>query len=281
MLDSPAPAVPDVPLGGGTTIPQVGFGVFQVAGDDTFAAVTAALEAGYRSIDTAAIYFNESEVGQAVHDSGIPRQDLRITTKVWNTDQGYESTLAAFDASLERLGMDYVDLYLIHWPCPARNQYLETWQALEKLLADGRTRAIGVSNFTVSTLERLLASTDVVPAVNQIELHPRLQQAELRDFHARHGIATEAWSPLARGGSLLDDPSITSLADRHGVTPAQVILRWHIQLGNIVIPRSTNPGRAAKNIDLFGFALDPEDMDLIATLDDGGRIGPDPETYDP
>jgi 2,5-diketo-D-gluconate reductase A len=280
-MAAPGAAVSDVQLAGGTTIPQVGFGVFQVAGPDTVAAVTAALEAGYRSIDTAAAYLNEAEVGQAVRESGIARQDLRITTKVWNTDQGYDSTLAAFDASLERLALDYVDLYLIHWPAPARNLYLETWQALEKLLADGRTRAIGVSNFTVPYLERLLAASNVVPAVNQIELHPRLQQTEQRAFNARHGIATEAWSPLARGGDLLADPTITGLAAKHGVTPAQVILRWHIQLGNIVIPRSTNPGRIAQNIDLFGFALDDDDIDSIATLDNGGRIGPDPDTYEP
>jgi len=280
MSDQPQTSVPDIALTGGTTIPQVGFGVFEVSGDETAASVTAALEAGYRSIDTAAIYFNEAEVGQAVRDSGIPREDLRVTTKLWNSDQGHDNALAAFDASIERLGLDYVDLYLIHWPSPGRDLYLETWRALESLLADGRTRAIGVSNFQVPHLERLLAETDVVPAVNQIELHPNLPQAELRAFNQAHGIATEAWSPLARGGALLADPTITGIAGRHGVTPGQVILRWHIELGNIVIPRSVNPGRIAQNIDLFGFSLDAADLHQIAALDNGGRIGPNPDTYD-
>ena len=277
MTDLP---VPDIALAGGTTIPQVGYGVFEVAGDETVASVTAALEAGYRSIDTAAIYFNEAEVGEAVRASGIPREDLRVTTKLWNTDQGRDEALAAFDASLERLGLDYVDLYLIHWPCPGRDLYLETWRALESLLADGRTRAIGVSNFQVPHLERLLAETDTVPAVNQIELHPNLQQPELRAFHAANGIATEAWSPLARGRSLLGDPTLAAIADAHGVTVAQVVLRWHVQLGNVVIPRSVNPGRIAQNIDVFGFELTAADVEQIAGLDRATRIGPDPDTYD-
>lgn len=280
MPDQADTAVPDIALAGGTTIPQVGFGVFEVAGDDTVASVAAALDAGYRSIDTAAVYFNEAEVGQAIRDSGIPREDLRVTTKVWNTDQGHDNTIAAFDASLERLGLDYVDLYLIHWPCPARDLYVETWKTLETLLAGGRTKAIGVSNFQVPHLERLLTETDVLPAVNQIELHPNLQQAELREFHAHHGIATEAWSPLARGRSLLGDITLEEIAGKHGVTTAQVILRWHIQLGNIVIPRSVNAGRIAQNIDVFRFALDDDDLERIAGLETGGRIGPNPDTFD-
>jgi len=278
MPDRVSSAVPDIALVGSTTIPQVGFGVFEVAGDETAASVTAALDAGYRSIDTAAIYFNEAEVGEAVRDSGIPRDELRVTTKVWNSDQGHDGTLAAFDASLERLGLDYVDLYLIHWPCPAQDRYIETWHTMESLLAGGRTKAIGVSNFQIAHLERLLAETDVVPAVNQIELHPYLQQAELRAFHERHGIATEAWSPLARGRLLLDDATIATIASSHGVTPAQVVLRWHIEIGNIVIPRSVNPGRIAQNIDLFGFRLDASDREQIAGLERGGRIGPNPDT---
>ena len=272
--------VPDVALLGGTTIPQVGFGVFQVSGDETVATVTTALKAGYRSIDTAAIYFNETEVGEAVRASGIPRDELRITTKLWNTQQGYGDTLAAFDESLERLGLDYVDLYLIHWPCPDRDRYVESWGACEALLESGRTKAIGVSNFQVPHLERLLAETNVVPAVNQIELHPNLSQAELRDFHDRHGIATEAWSPLARGGALLKDPILVGLARKYEVTVAQVILRWHLQLGNIVIPRSVRPERIRENIDLFGFTLDTRDLTLIAELETGRRIGPDPDRFE-
>jgi 2,5-diketo-D-gluconate reductase A len=279
MPDQPSPAVPDIELAGGTTIPQVGFGVFEVSGDETAASVTSALDAGYRSIDTAAIYFNEAEVGQAVRDSGIPRDEVRVTTKVWNSDQGYDATLAAFDASLERLGLDHVDLYLIHWPCPAQDKYLETWRAMETLLAGGRTKAIGVSNFQIPHLERLMAESDVVPAVNQIELHPYFQQAELRAFHQRHGIATEAWSPLARGRLLLDDPVIAAIAGAHGVTPAQVVLRWHVEIANIVIPRSVNPERIAQNIDLFGFALTASDLEQLASLDRGGRIGPNPDTF--
>ena len=274
-------SVPDIALTGGTTIPQVGFGVFELSGgDETIDSVATALDVGYRSIDTAAIYFNETEVGEAVRASGIPRENLRVTTKVWNSDQGRDTTLAAFDASLERLGLDYVDLYLMHWPLPKRDLYIETWKAMEELLEGGRTRAIGVSNFQVAHLERLLAETDVVPAVNQIELSPHLQQDELRAFHAAHGIATEAWSPIARGGALLSDPTVTGIAERHGVTPAQAVLRWHLQLGNIVIPRSSNPGRIAQNLDLFGFELDQDDLDQIAGLEQGTRVGPDPDTYD-
>lgn len=276
-----ASVVPTIELTGGTTIPQVGFGVFEVAGEETAASVRSAIEAGYRSIDTAAIYFNEAEVGEAIRSSGVPREELRVTTKLWNSDHGHDEALAAFDASMERLGLDYVDLYLIHWPVPANDRYVDTWRALESLLASGRTKAIGVSNFHVPHLERLLTETDVVPAVNQIELHPYLQQAELREFHQAHGIATEAWSPLARGRLLLDDTTVAEIATAHGVTPAQVVLRWHVQLGNIVIPRSVNAGRIAQNIDLFGFELDDADVERLAGLERGGRIGPNPDTYNP
>ncbi|WP_433259061.1 aldo/keto reductase [Streptosporangium sp. CA-135522] len=259
-------------------MPQLGFGVFQVPEDETARAVADALEAGYRSIDTAAIYGNERGVGQALAASGLPRDDLFVTTKVWNSDQGYDSTLTAFDTSLAKLGLDHLDLYLIHWPTPARDLYGETWKAMEKLLADGRVRAIGVSNFQPAHLTRLIEAAGVIPAVNQIELHPNLQQAELREFHARHGIVTEAWSPLAQAG-VLEDPVVTEIAGRHGRTPAQVVLRWHVQLGNVVIPKSVTPARIRENIDVFDFALTDDDMKAIAGLNKGARIGPDPDTF--
>lgn len=269
--------VPTVTLNNGVTIPQLGFGVFQVPDDETTAAVSAALEAGYRSIDTAAIYGNEVGVGRALAASGIPREELFVTTKLWNADQGYDATLAAFDASLAKLGLDHVDLYLIHWPTPAHDLYPESWRALEKLAADGRIRAAGVSNFQPAHLRRLLETGTLVPAVNQIELHPGLQQAELRAFHAEHSIATEAWSPLAQG-ALLTEEALVSIAERHGKSPAQVVLRWHLQLGNIVIPKSVTPERIRQNFDVFDFALSAADMDAVAALDRGMRTGPDPDT---
>ncbi|MEV6183232.1 aldo/keto reductase [Streptomyces sp. NPDC052015] len=270
-------AIPTITLNNGVEIPQLGFGVFQVPDAETTAAVTAALEAGYRSIDTAAIYGNESGVGRALTGSGIARDDLFITTKLWNADQGYDATLKAFDASLDKLGLDYVDLYLIHWPTPARDLYRETWKALEKLAADGRIRAAGVSNFQPAHLQRL-DGADLVPAVNQIELHPGLQQNQLRAVHADLGIATEAWSPLAQGAVLGDD-AITTIAAQHGKSPAQVVLRWHLQLGNIVIPKSVTPARIRENLDVFDFVLSDDEMAAIATLDRGLRTGPDPDTF--
>ncbi|MFE6041189.1 aldo/keto reductase [Streptomyces sp. NPDC056452] len=269
--------VPSVTLNNGITIPQLGFGVFQVPDDETAAAVSGALDAGYRSIDTAAVYGNEAGVGRALATSGIPREELFVTTKLWNADQGYDSALAAFDASLAKLGLDYVDLYLIHWPTPARDLYPDSWRALEKLLADSRIRAAGVSNFQPAHLRRLIDAGSLVPAVNQIELHPGLQQEELRTLHAEHGIATEAWSPLAQG-ALLDDSALVAIAARHGKSPAQVVLRWHLQLGNVVIPKSVTPARIRDNIDVFDFELSPADMDAIAGLDRGMRTGPDPDT---
>ncbi|WP_426499574.1 aldo/keto reductase [Streptomyces sp. D54] len=269
--------VPTVTLNNGVTIPQLGFGVFQVPDDETSAAVSAALEAGYRSIDTAAIYGNEVGVGRALAASGIPREELFVTTKLWNADQGHDATLAAFDASLAKLGLDYVDLYLIHWPTPAHDLYPESWRAFEKLAADGRIRAAGVSNFQPAHLRRVLETGTLVPAVNQIELHPGLQQAELRAFHAEHGIATEAWSPLAQG-ALLNEEALVSIAERHGKSPAQVVLRWHLQLGNVVIPKSVTPERIRQNIDVFDFELSAADMDAVAALDRGMRTGPDPDT---
>ena len=271
-------SIPTVPLNNGVEIPQVGYGVFLVPAAETRAAVTSALETGYRHIDTARIYGNEQAVGSAVAESGIARDELFITTKCWNSDQGYDSALAAFDASVQRLGLDVVDLYLIHWPMPSKDRYVDTWRAFEKLYADGRARSIGVSNFHPPHLRRLFDETGVVPAINQVELHPWLQQDELRRFHAEHGIVTEAWSPISRGEKL-GDPTVGAIADKHGVTPAQVILRWHLDLGNVVIPKSVDPGRMAENLDLFGFQLDAHDTEAIATLDSGLRVGPDPDTY--
>ncbi|MFD5871520.1 aldo/keto reductase [Streptomyces sp. NPDC060322] len=271
------PTVPTVTLNNGVTIPQLGFGVFQVPDDETTTAVAAALEAGYRSIDTAAVYGNEAGVGRALAESGLTREELFVTTKLWNADQGYDATLAAFDASLAKLGLDHIDLYLIHWPTPARDLYADTWRALEKLRADGRIRAAGVSNFQPAHLRHLRQESSLVPAVNQVELHPGLQQSELRAVHAEYGIATEAWSPLAQG-ALLDDQLLVSLAERYGKSPAQVVLRWHLQLGNVVIPKSVTPARIRQNIDVFDFALSTADMDAIAGLDRDMRTGPDPDT---
>ncbi|MCG8918835.1 aldo/keto reductase [Actinokineospora sp. PR83] len=271
--------VPNVTLNDGTTIPQLGYGVWQVPQDEVTAAVTTALEAGYRGIDTAAIYGNEEGTGAAIATAGIPREELHVTTKLWNSEQGYDSTLRAFDESMSKLGLDYLDLYLIHWASPRRDKYVDTFKAFEKLRADGRVRSIGVSNFHVPHLERLLAETDVVPVVNQIELHPNLQQAELRAFHEKHGIATEAWSPLA-SGQLLKDEAIAAIGEKYGKSTAQVILRWHLDLGNIVIPKSVTPDRIRANIDVFDFTLDDDDRKTLAGLDNGTRTGPNPDTFE-
>jgi 2,5-diketo-D-gluconate reductase A len=267
-----------ITLNNNVHIPQLGFGVFQVPPEDTERVVSTALETGYRSIDTAAAYQNEEGVGRAIASSGLARDEVFVTTKLWNPDHGYDRALRAFDASTRRLGLDTVDLYLIHWPVPAADRYVETWKALEKLAADSRVRAIGVSNFTVEHLRRLFAETGTVPAVNQVELHPHFQQADLRAEHAEHGIATEAWSPLGQGAAL-SDATVTGLAERHGVTPAQVVLRWHLQLGNIVIPKSVTPARIRENFDVFSFDLSAEDLSAIADLETGRRIGPDPATF--
>jgi diketogulonate reductase-like aldo/keto reductase len=268
-----------VTLNNGVEMPRVGFGVFQVPDADTEAAVTAALDAGYRSIDTAAAYRNERGVAAALAKSGIARDELFVTTKLWNADQGYDNARRAFDASLARLGLDHLDLYLIHWPTPDRGLYQDSWRALEQIAADGRARAIGVSNFTAEHLRTLIDAGAAVPAVNQVELHPTFVQEQLRRFHTEHGIVTEAWAPLAQGGAVLVDPVITGIAERVGRTPAQVILRWHLQLGNVVIPKSVTPSRIRSNFALFDFELTAEDVTAISKLDTGKRNGPDPETF--
>ncbi len=272
-------SVPVIELNNGVRMPQLGYGVFKVPDDETATAVKAALDAGYRSIDTATVYGNEKGVGQALAESDVPRDELFVTTKLWNSAQGYDSTLKAFDESMAKLGLEQLDLYLIHWPTPQRDKYLDTWKAFEKLYADGRVRAIGVSNFQPAHLERLMDASDVVPAVNQIELHPYLQQQEVREFDAKHGIATEAWSPLAKGGSLLGDPIVAELTVKHSRTPAQIVLRWHLQLGNVVIPKSVTPSRIEENFDLFGFTLTEEEVESLNPLDRGERTGPDPDTF--
>jgi 2,5-diketo-D-gluconate reductase A len=271
-------SIPSVALHDGVEIPQLGFGVFQVPPEDTQEVVEEALASGYRHIDTAGAYRNEAGVGKAVAAAGVAREDVFVTTKLWNSAQGYDSTLAAFEKSLERLGMDRVDLYLIHWPVPSEDRYLDTWRAFERIHGEGRSRSIGVSNFRVEDLERLEGEAERLPTVNQIELHPSLQQAELRAWHADHGIATEAWSPLAQG-ALLDDGTIETIAAHHRKTPAQTILRWHLQIGNVVIPKSVTPERIRENVDVFDFELSEDDMAALARLDAGERIGPDPATF--
>ena len=271
--------VPSLRMYNGLEIPQVGFGVFLVPPEETKQAVAEAIKAGYRLIDTAQGYRNEEGVGAAIAESEVPRDELFITTKLTNSEHGYDTTLAAFDGSMKKLGLDVLDLFLIHWPLPMFDQYVETWRAFEKLLADGRVRSIGVSNFEIAHLERLLAETDVTPAVNQIELHPQFPQEELRAFHDEHGILTESWGPLGQGKGLLEDPSIVEVAQRKARTPAQVVLRWHLQLGCVVIPKSANPDRIRENIDLFDFELDDADMAEISKVRTGERLGGDPNVF--
>lgn len=269
--------VPNVKLNNGTSIPQLGFGVWQVSDDGAHDAVAEALRVGYRSVDTAKVYENEAGTGRAIAESGLARDEVFLTTKLWNSDQGFDETLRAFDASLERLGTDYVDLYLIHWPVLEYDRYVDTFKAFQQIRDSGRAKAIGVSNFTVEALRRVIDETGETPAINQIELHPGLPQDELRAFHAEHGIATEAWSPLGQGESLTDD-AVVEVAAAHGVTPAQAILRWHLQLGNVVIPKSVTPARIAENFDVFGFTLSDDEVARISALP-GKRIGPDPATF--
>ncbi|KQR66413.1 aldo/keto reductase [Frigoribacterium sp. Leaf172] len=268
--------VPRIALTDGTTIPQLGLGVYKVADDEAERVVRIALDEGYRHVDTATLYGNEAGVGRAIRASGLDRDDVYLTTKVWNTAHGYDETLRAFDESLARLGTDHVDLYLIHWPAPARDRYVETYRALETIRAEGRARSIGVSNFSIAHLERLLGETDVVPVVDQVEAHPWLPQRELRAFGDAHGIVTEAWSPLARG-RILDDSVLLGIAERHGVSTAQVVIRWHLQQGMVVIPKSATASRIRSNLDVFGFELDDADLAAIARLESGRRTGSHPD----
>ena len=274
------PAVPSLVMNNGIQIPQLGFGVFLIPPEETEKAASDALSAGYRLIDTAQGYRNEEGVGAAIASAGIQRDELFITTKLTNSEQGYDKALRAFDESMNKLGLDVLDLFLIHWPQPMFDQYVETWRAFERLLADGRVSSIGVSNFEIEHLERLLAETDVVPAVNQVELHPEFPQEELREFHAEHGILTESWGPLGQGKGLLENPHILDVARGKGRTPGQVVLRWHIQVGNVVIPKSVNPDRIRENIDIFDFELDEADMRAIEQVRTGRRLGADPNYFD-
>lgn len=273
-----APTIPSLTLPSGAQIPQLGFGTWQVPADDAVEVVTHAFDAGYRHIDTAAAYGNEAQVGQAFRASGLPRDEVFITTKLWNADHGKETGKAALRASLDRLELDFVDLYLIHWPLPSVDRYVETWEALVELQQDGLARDIGVSNFQPAHLDRIVEATGVTPAVNQVELHPRLQQPALRRDHEERGILTEAWSPLAQG-QVLEDPTLRDLAAEHGKTVGQLVLAWHLQVGNVVFPKSVTPERIRENIDVLDVTLSDEDLATIAGLDRGERVGPDPDTF--
>ena len=267
-------------LNDGRAMPQFGLGVWRTPQDVAAEVVKTALQAGYRSVDTAAIYGNERGVGEGLGSSGVARDDIFLTTKLWNDNQGYDSALTAFDKSLGRLGLEAVDLYLIHWPAPKKDLYLDSWKAMIELNKQGRARSIGVSNFAVEHLERLIGETGVTPAVNQIELHPSFQQRTLRAFHEKHGIHTMSWSPLGQGQQL-EDPVVAAIAARHGKTPAQIVIRWHLDNGLIVIPKSVTPSRIVENAQVFDFALDAADLEQMAALDKpAGRIGPDPATAD-
>jgi 2,5-diketo-D-gluconate reductase A len=265
-------------LNNGQKMPQLGLGVYKVGQDIAVDLVQMAIEAGYRRIDTAALYDNEQEVGAGIRKSSVPRDEIFVATKIWNDRQGYDNALEAIDESLTRLNIDYVDMLLIHWPAPTQDKFVETWGAFEKALESGKVRGIGVSNFNQVHLEKLLVAGGTVPALNQIELHPGLQQAQVRSFNASHGIATEAWSPLARG-RYNEEPILIAIAAKYGKTAAQVIIRWHIELSNLVIPKSSHPDRLRENIDVFDFSLSPEDMDAIASLDSDFRTGPNPDDF--
>ncbi|AUI53682.1 aldo/keto reductase [Arthrobacter crystallopoietes] len=273
---------PELALNDGLTIPQLGYGVWQVEDDVAEVVVGKAFEAGYRHIDTAKIYGNEAGVGRAIAASGLDREDLFITTKLWNSDQGYESTLKAFEDSMERLGLETLDLYLIHWLQPKQGKYVDTWKALVELQKQGRVKSIGVSNFTVGALQEIIEATGVVPAINQVETHPYFNQAELRAFEADKGILHESWSPLGQGQGLLEDPVLKDIATKRDVTPAQVVIAWHLAVGNVVIPKSVTESRIVENWEALNVALEPEDIEAIDALDQGtaGRIGADPATAD-
>lgn len=267
---------PRIPLADGRSIPQLGVGTYKVPADITAALVDGALRGGYRHVDTAALYGNEAQVGDGMRRSGLERNDVFVTTKVWNDDQGYDATLRAFDKSLARLGMDEVDLYLIHWPVPSRGLFVDTWRALVRLAEEGRARSIGVSNFLPHHIDRLVTETGVTPAVNQVEIHPRFPQRHLQEWNAAHGIVTEAWAPLARGG-LLDEPVLRGIARRYGKTPAQVVIRWHLDRGLVLFPKSTSGERLRENGEVFDFALDDDDRTAIDSLETGERTGRDPD----
>lgn len=268
--------IPALALNDGRAIPQLGLGTYKMPPEDTADHVATAIDLGYRHIDTASLYGNEQGVGEGLRRSGIDRDELFVTTKVWHDRLGYDETLRAFDESLERLGLDEVDLYLIHWPAPARDLYVETWDALQLLRDEGRARSIGVANFKIPHLQRLIDETDTVPAVNQVELHPSFQQPQLRAFHAEHGIVTESWAPLQRGHAC-EVPVIERLAAKHGRTPAQIALRWHLELGCVAIPKSVHPERMRENLEATGFALDADDLAALAGVDCGERTGKDPD----
>jgi diketogulonate reductase-like aldo/keto reductase len=270
-------SVPVLDLNDGNQAPQLGFGVFQIPDGETADAVNAALAAGYRSLDTAAIYKNEAGVRQGIERSGVARGDIFLTTKLWNADQGFDSTLKAFDASLKKLGTDYVDMYLIHWPTPRRDLYVDTWKAFIRLRDEGRIRSIGVSNFQPAHLQHLVKETDIVPVVNQIELHPDFAQRDVVAANTKLKIITEAWSPLGQGGDLLKNDALVAIGKKHGKTPAQVVIRWHVQLGHMVIPKSVTPERIKANIAVFDFELSADEMKAIDGLDAGNRMGPHPD----
>ncbi|WP_420037510.1 aldo/keto reductase [Streptomyces sp. cg28] len=271
-------SVPTITLNNAVQIPQLGFGTFQIPPEETRETTLAALEAGYRHIDTAQMYGNEKEVGQAVRDSGLDRADVFVTSKLNNDAHDPDDALRAFDGTMEKLGLDHLDLFLIHWPLPDKGDFTQTWKALEEIYRSGRAKAIGVSNFQPHHLRRLLENSEVVPAVNQIEVHPYLTQDDVRAFGAEHDIATEAWSPIAQG-KVLDDPTIGRIADRVGKTPAQVTLRWHLQRGDIVFPKSSTPKRIKENFDLFDFELTEGDLGEISALNRDERTGPDPDRF--
>ncbi len=270
--------VPSVALNDGTSIPQIGFGTWQVPPSEAHAAVSEALRVGYRHIDTAAVYANEAEVGQALADSGLARDEVYVTTKLWNPDHGYDEAMRAFDRSMAKLGIEELDLYLIHWQCVQFGKYVDTWKALIELRDSGRVRSIGVSNFKEPAMRAIIDATGVVPVLNQIELHPWSPQSQMRAVDAELGVATESWSPLA-SGELLDEPVLASIAAKHRKSTAQVMIRWHLQLGLIVLPKSVTPSRIAQNIEVFDFTLDDDDMQAIAALESGRRTGPDPDEY--
>jgi 2,5-diketo-D-gluconate reductase A len=270
--------MPLIELNNGQKIPQLGLGVYKLAAASAADLVATAIETGYRRIDTAALYANEAEVGEGIRQSSVPREDIYVTTKIWHDHHGYDEALVAIDESLDRLNIDYVDMVLIHWPAPAQDKFVETWAAFQHAVTTGKVRGIGVSNFHPMHLHKLIAAGGAIPAINQVELHPALQQPELRAYNSSHGIATEAWSPLARG-RFHNEAIIVKIAEKHGKTPTQVIIRWHIELGNLVIPKTANPERLLENISVFDFSLDEHDMAAIATLDSGFRTGPNPEEF--